>query len=296
MSLNKAVIASLSDEIVNLIASILPSTVTISGSSSNFSTSGSGSGWVYDDQGHIVTNFHVIDGMVDPIKVKPAGLPQLVGKVIGYDKANDLAVLQVDHLTGPPLSLRLDPARLGEICIAIGSPLGLQESASLGIVSGVSRQGKGSSGVIIEEMIQTDASVNPGNSGGPLIDSRGKVIGINTMGHGETVNFAVSSEIINDIVPELIAFGESKRASIGVSVAATWHLQNDSLCQVIEVRSVKRAESPLRQGDLIVKVNSTDIKRRIDIRKALYRDTVGKEVSVVVEREGKLLELKVLAN
>lgn len=296
MSLNKGIIASLSDEIVNLIASTLPSTVTISGSSSNFSSSGSGSGWVYDSQGHIVTNYHVIDGMVDPIKVKPAGLPQLVGKVIGFDKANDLAVLQVDNLPGPPLSLRLDPACLGEICLAIGSPLGLQESASFGIVSGVSRQGKGSNGVIIEEMIQTDASINPGNSGGPLIDSRGTVIGINTMGHGETVNFAVSSEIINDIVPELITFGESRRASIGVTIATTWHQRNSLLCQMIEVRSVKRAESPLQQGDLIIKVNSTGIKRRIDIRKALYRDTVGKEVEVLVEREGKLLELKVLAS
>jgi S1-C subfamily serine protease len=234
--------------------------------------------------------------MVDPIKLKPAGLPQLVGKVVGFDEANDLAVLKVENLTAPPLSLRLDPACLGEICIAIGSPLGLQESASFGIVSGVSRQGKGSSGVIIEEMIQTDASVNPGNSGGPLIDSRGKVIGINTMGHGETVNFAVSSEIINDIVPELITFGESRRASIGITIATTWHQQKNVLCQMIEVRSVKRAESPLRQGDLIVKVNSTDIKRRIDIRKALYRDTLGKEVSVVVDREGTLLELKVLAS
>ena len=296
MSLNKGIIASLSDEIVNLIASTLPSTVTISGSSSNFSTSGSGSGWVYDDQGHIVTNYHVIDGMADPIKVKPAGLPQLVGKVIGFDKANDLAVLQVDNLPGPPLSLRLDPACLGEICLAIGSPLGLQESASLGIVSGVSRQGKGSSGVIIEEMIQTDASINPGNSGGPLIDSRGKVIGINTMGHGETVNFAVSSEIINDIVPELIAFGESRRASIGVTIATTWHQRNNLLCQMIEVRSVKRTGSLLQQGDLILKVNSTDITRRIDIRKALYRDTVGKEVDVFVERDGQLLALKVLAS
>ena len=296
MSLNKGIIASLSDEIVNLIASTLPSTVTISGSSSNFSSSGSGSGWVYDDQGHIVTNYHVIDGMVDPIKVKPAGLPQLVGKVIGFDKANDLAVLQVDNLLGPPLSLRLNQACLGEICIAIGSPLGLQESASLGIVSGVSRQGKASSGVIIEEMIQTDASVNPGNSGGPLIDSRGKVIGINTMGHGETVNFAVSSEVINDIVPELITFGETRRASIGVTIATTWHQRNNLLCQMIEVRSVKRTESPLQQGDLIVKVNSTDIKRRIDIRKALYRDTVGKEVDVFVERDGQLLALKVLAS
>ena len=296
MSLNKGIIASLSDEIANLIASTLPSTVTISGSSSNFSSSGSGSGWVYDDQGHIVTNYHVIDGMVDPIEVKPAGLPQLVGKVIGFDKANDLAVLQVDNLPGPPLSLRLNPACLGEICIAIGSPLGLQESASLGIVSGISRQGKASSDVIIEEMIQTDASINPGNSGGPLIDSRGKVIGINTMGHGETVNFAVSSEVINDIVPDLITFGETRRASIGVTIATTWHQRNNLLCQMIEVRSVKRTESPLQQGDLIVKVNSTDIKRRIDIRKALYRDTVGKEVDVFVERDGQLLALKVLAS
>ncbi len=132
---------ALSDELVNLIASTLPSTVTISGSSSNFMSGGSGSGWVYDDLGHVVTNHHVIANLVHPIKVRPVGAPDLIGVVIGIDQENDIAVLKVEDLKRHHLVLRDSQARLGEICIAIGSPLGLQESASLGIVSGIGRHG-----------------------------------------------------------------------------------------------------------------------------------------------------------
>jgi serine protease Do len=289
-------LTALSDELVNLIASTLPSTVTISGSSSNFMSGGSGSGWVYDDFGHVVTNHHVVASLVHPIKVKPVGAPDLIGVVIGIDRENDLAVLKVEDLKRPPLVLRDSQARLGEICIAIGSPLGLQESASLGIVSGTGRQGKGQDGFIIEEMIQTDASVNPGNSGGPLIDSRGNVIGMNTMGHGETVNFAVASETLADTVPELIAHGEIKRASIGVSIAAQWRQFNGVMTQSIVVRSVKDQNSPLQEGDFILKLNEIQTRRRFDIRKALDRKSIGRELSAEVERDGKLLHLTIVAN
>ena len=289
-------LTALSDELVNLIASTLPSTVTISGSSSNFMSGGSGSGWIYDDLGHVVTNHHVIANLVNPIKVKPVGAPDLIGVVIGIDQENDIAVLKVEDLMTPPLVLRDAQARLGEICIAIGSPLGLQESASLGIVSGTGRQGKGQNDFIIEEMIQTDASVNPGNSGGPLIDSRGNVIGMNTMGHGETVNFAVSAETLAVTVPELISHGEIKRASIGVSIAAKWRRFNGTMTQSVVVRSVKDQNSPLQEGDFILKLNEIQIRRRFDIRKALDRKSIGKELSAEVERDGKLLHLKIVAN
>ena len=289
-------LTALSDELVNLIASTLPSTVTISGSSSNFMSGGSGSGWVYDDLGHVVTNHHVIANLVHPIKVRPVGAPDLIGVVIGIDQENDIAVLKVEDLKRPPLVLRDSQAKLGEICIAIGSPLGLQESASLGIVSGIGRQGKGQDSIIIEEMIQTDSSVNPGNSGGPLIDSRGKIIGMNTMGHGETVNFAVSAETLAETVPELITHGEIKRASIGVSIAAKWRQLNGAMIQSIVVGSVKDQKNPLQEGDFILKLNEIQIRRRFDIRKALDRKSIGKELSAEVERDGKLLHLKIVAN
>ena len=296
MSIALNFLTALSDELVNLVASTLPSTVTISGSSSNFLSGGSGSGWIYDGLGHVVTNHHVVANLVHPIKVKPVGAPDLIGVVIGIDQENDIAVLKVEELKRPPLVLRNAQARLGEICIAIGSPLGLQESASLGIVSGTGRQGKGQDGFIIEEMIQTDASVNPGNSGGPLIDSRGNVIGMNTMGHGETVNFAVSAETLADTVPELISHGEIKRASIGVSIAAKWRQLNGAMTQSIVVRSVKDQNSPLQEGDFILKLNEIQIRRRFDIRQALVRKSIGKELSAEVERDGKLLHLKIVTN
>ncbi len=296
MSIAMNSLNTLSDQLVNLIASTLPSTVTISGSSSNFMSGGSGSGWVYDDLGHVVTNHHVIANLVHPIKVRPVGAPDLIGVVIGIDQENDIAVLKVEDLKRHHLVLRDSQARLGEICIAIGSPLGLQDSASLGIVSGTGRQGKGHDSIIIEEMIQTDASVNPGNSGGPLIDSRGNIIGMNTMGHGETVNFAVSAETLAETVPELITHGEIKRASIGVSIAAKWRQLNGAMIQSIVVCSAKDQKSPLQEGDFILKLNEIQIRRRFDIRKTLDRKSIGKELTAEVERDGKLLHLKIVAN
>ena len=235
-------LASLSQEISQIVAKSLASTVTVYGESANLSIGGSGSGWVFDKDGHIVTNYHVVKELDNPIKVKPAGKPHLIGKLVGIDPETDLAVLSVPFSDLPALSLRQDQAILGEICIAIGSPLGLRESASLGIISGLARQSKHPDGYIIEEMLQTDSSVNPGNSGGPLIDVQGQLLGVNTLGMGETVNFAIPAETVALIVPELIEYGNVKRASLGISVAAKWTNVNGRDEELVEVRSIREQQ------------------------------------------------------
>lgn len=282
-------LSSLSDQIAGLIELVLPSTVTIHGDNAALSSSGSGSGWIFDEFGHIVTNAHVVKGLASPFKIKPAGRPQVEGVVIGVDEATDLAVVKSkSKLSLNPIKIRTSKPRLGELCIALGSPLGLRESASMGIISGISRQSKHPDGHMIEEMLQTDASVNPGNSGGPLIDSRGFLLGVNTLGMGETVNFAVSADTVLYIVPELIEHGNIERGSLGISVSASWVESGNESREMIQVRSVSSHDSPLRPGDCFVSIDSIVIEKRVDIQRALNRKSVGRSIDVELLRDGKL--------
>jgi S1-C subfamily serine protease len=158
----------------------------------------------------------------------------------------------------------------------------------MGIISGISRQSKHPDGHMIEEMLQTDASVNPGNSGGPLIDSRGFLLGVNTLGMGETVNFAVSADTVLYIVPELIEHGNIERGSLGISVSASWVESGNESREMIQVRSVSSHDSPLRPGDCFVSIDSIVIEKRVDIQRALNRKSVGRSIDVELLRDGKL--------
>ncbi len=288
-------LSQLNEELVALIATALPSTVTIKGFSKDLSEDSQGSGWIYEPD-LVVTNHHVIEGMEDPLTIHPVGRASLQGKVIGKDPDNDVALLRVDGLDGRPLKLQTERPSLGELCVAIGSPLSYRESASFGIVSGLSRQIRNSNGTVIEEMIQTDAPVNHGNSGGPLINMNGEVIGMNTLGPRETVNMAVPSETIAAIVPELERYGGILRASLGISIAIAERTRGKICEQMVVVKKVRNAnENPLQPGDLIQSINGREIRRRIDVIRALNRDVIGKKLNVEVERDEKPIALEILA-
>lgn len=287
----------LSAELSELVMHVRRSSVTISGSSVDMGGSGSGSGWVFDSQGHVVTNHHVVDGMHQPITVKPSGRPPLSAVLIGSDPDSDLAVIKVDGIRAAPLEVRLGPPLLGELCVAVGSPLNYRESASLGIVSGLSRQLPTQSGAVIEEVIQTDASINPGNSGGPLVDVGGFVLGVNTAGRtdAQNIGFAVPGEVVLDVVPEIIRFGGVHRSSLGISIAGVWQNVNGIDKTVISVRRVSRPDSKLCPGDILLQIDETLIERRYDVKRALNRGTVGRVVPVWVERDGAVIEVAVRA-
>jgi len=286
MAMNNALMA-LNGELTALIKGILPSTVTINGFSKDLSEGSQGSGWIYAAN-LVVTNHHVIDGMVDPITVRPVGRGPLTGSVIGIDPGNDIALLRVDGLQGIPLLLEELTPQLGELCVAIGTPHSYRESASLGIISGLSRQIRNSDGSVIEEMIQTDASVNPGNSGGPLVNIHGRVLGINTMGPAETVNMAVPAETIAHVVPELLEHGAVLRSSIGISIAVMQLEGENGIRQIVTVRKIKEpANHALESGDVLLEINGNPVRRRIDVIRALSRDTIGKIIPVVIERDGE---------
>jgi serine protease Do len=222
-------------ELTALIRQVLPSTVTISGFSRDLSADSQGSGWIYGQE-LVVTNHHVVEGLADPLIVQSVGRGAMEGTVIGCDPDNDIALLRVPGLAGRPLALETNPPELGELSIAIGSPNSYRESASLGIISGLSRQIRKPDGTVIEEMIQTDASVIPGNSGGPLVNIEGRVVGMNTLGPAETVNMAVPAETIAHVVPELEAHSSILRASIGITIAMVQFSSDDGIRQAVIVK------------------------------------------------------------
>jgi S1-C subfamily serine protease len=189
---------------------------------------GTGSGFVYDAQGHIVTNYHVIEG-AEELLVTLANGQAFDATVVGVDPANDLAVIRIDAGTDLPAPLVLgdsDQLRVGQFVVAIGNPYGLQQTLTTGVVSALGRVIEGASdNSFIGEAIQTDAAINPGNSGGPLLDLQGRVIGVNSQiispsGASSGIGFAVSANTVQRVVPELIVSGYYAHPWLGADMMA----------------------------------------------------------------------------
>lgn len=189
------------------------------------SREGTGSGFVYDNQGHIVTNWHVIDGASEVDVLLPNG-DSVPATFVGADNYYDLAVIKIDIPDGilEPLPLGdSESLRVGQSVIAIGNPFGLDRTLTTGTVSALGRRLETEQGALIGQAIQTDAAINPGNSGGPLLDTRGNVVGINTAINSPTgasvgIGFAVPSNVVKRVVPQLIAGGRYAHPSLGVDV------------------------------------------------------------------------------
>ncbi len=190
------------------------------------SSEGTGSGFFYDEAGHVVTNYHVIQGAseVDVILSNGESIP---ASLAGVDPYNDLAVLAIDVPPEVAAPLEMGDSgtlRVGQTVVAIGNPFGLERTLTTGTVSALGRRLETESGALVGQAIQTDAAINPGNSGGPLLDTRGRVIGINTAINSPTgasvgIGFAVPASVIQRVVPELIANGRYSHANIGLQVA-----------------------------------------------------------------------------
>ena len=187
---------------------------------------GTGSGFFYNDQGLIVTNYHVIKGASE-VEVLLEDGTSLTASVVGYDDYYDLAVLRVDiaGVYAPPLPIATDPnLHVGQHVLAIGNPFGLDRTLTTGVISALGRTIESQSGLQVGNAIQTDAAINPGNSGGPLLNTRGEVIGINTSitspsGGSVGIGFAIPIDVIQHIVPVLIADGHYPHPTLGLTVA-----------------------------------------------------------------------------
>lgn len=237
--------------------------------------SGSGSGFVWDKDGHIITNYHVIKGATQAI-VTLANGESYSATLAGYAKEKDLAVLKIDAPTNElnPIPLGTsDGIRVGQAVYAIGNPFGLDQTLTTGVVSALDREINSQAGVPIRGVIQSDAAINPGNSGGPLLDSKGVLIGVNTAiyspsGASAGIGFSIPVDVVRYVVPDLIRYGEIRRATIGADFRQFQRINGLVLYNVIEngpadragVRGVSRDPRGNRVlGDLLVGINDVSV-------------------------------------
>ncbi len=277
---------------------------------------GTGSGFVWDDGGHIITNFHVI---------QRARMAQVVlhdqsvhrAELVGASPAHDLAVLRIRHagrsLREIPVGTSED-LKVGQWAIAIGNPFGLDQTMTTGVISALGRRIPGVGGREIEDVIQTDAAINPGNSGGPLLDSAGRLIGVNTAIHSPTgasagIGFAVPVDTVNRVVPQLIAEGEYRPPRLGVgfneqhnrAITRQFGLEGVLVLEVEDgspadeagLRATEqRPDGTVRWGDVIKQVNDRRIRNGNDLLAAMDRLRPGDTVTLRIHREGEEEELE----
>jgi S1-C subfamily serine protease len=284
---------------------------------------GSGSGFMYDAQGHIVTNFHVVEG-ADQLIVTLSNGAEYEAELVGEDAINDLAVIRVDASQDLPAAVPIadsDLVRVGQFVVAIGNPFGLEQTLTVGVISALGRIIQSpTDDRFIGEAIQTDAAINPGNSGGPLLDLQGRVIGVNSQiispsGASSGVGFAVSANTVRRVVPELIARGYYPHAWLGISSlplnANTTRVLREAGVDIAVERGLLILESvsggPADQsgvrggertvrigrfsipvgGDILVAIDGEPLLTSRDL--TLYLDTqteVGQQVELTIVRDG----------
>jgi len=278
---------------------------------------GSGSGFLWDDLGHVVTNNHVIEGATGAL-VRLADGRGLPARLIGSAPEHDLAVLRIDAGAQPPRPLPIGGSadlRVGQSVFAIGNPFGLDWTLTTGIVSALDRELPGEGGGGIRGLIQTDAAINPGNSGGPLLDSAGRLIGVNTAiyslsGSSAGIGFAVPVDTVNRVVPQLIAKGRYAPPVLGV----THDPRGDALLEragaagvpVLDIAPGSPAEAaglrPARiapdgrlvLGDVIVAFDGAPIANSEDLRAALDARQAGDQAEVGILRDGRRTDVAVI--
>lgn len=275
----------------------------------------SGSGFVWNKQGHIVTNLHVVYG-ADAITVTLADRSEHRARIVGVDPDHDLAVLQVqapeDALVPIAVGTSSD-LRVGQRVLAIGNPFGLDHTLTTGVVSALGRTIKSLSNRTIEGVIQTDAAINPGNSGGPLLDSAGRLIGINTQivspsGAFAGIGFAVPVDTVNRIVPELIKYGKLIRPGLGVSllpdaIARRWGVRGLVIGKVSKGSGAERAglrgarqtvTGRIELGDIIVAVDGKPVETVDALMGILEDHKVGDQVTVDILRGNRRHQVTVI--
>jgi S1-C subfamily serine protease len=273
---------------------------------------GSGSGFVWDYDGHIITNYHVIQG-ADRATVTLADRSTWEATAVGVAPEKDLAVLRID---APRKELRpipigsSDDVRVGQSVFAIGNPFGLDQTLTTGIVSAMGREIESVAGIPIRDVIQTDAAINPGNSGGPLLDSSGRLIGVNTAiyspsGASAGIGFSIPVDVVSWVVPELIEYGELKRPSLGVELARPQIVQRLGLKGALVIDVIKNGAADeagirptirdrrgsIRLGDIIIGFGGEEIASNNDLLLALEKYEPGDRVQVRLLRDEEEIEL-----
>jgi S1-C subfamily serine protease len=275
---------------------------------------GSGSAFVWDKEGHIVTNYHVVEG-ADALSITLSDGSEWEAKVAGVAPDKDLAVLKVDNC--PPRQLeplplgRSSALQVGQTVLAVGNPFGLDHSLTVGVVSALGRELRSPSGRIIRDVIQTDAAINPGNSGGPLLDSSGRLVGINSAiyspsGASAGIGFAVPVDTVTRLVPQLIERGKPIQAGIGVSLlaehwarrlgaegAVVYDVAPGSPAASAGLTGIRESRSGrVILGDVIVEVDGKPVRSNEDLAQALEDAGVGARITLTLERSDDRRQVK----
>ncbi|GJE38819.1 S1C family serine protease [Methylobacterium persicinum] len=274
-----------------------------------------GTGFVWDAAGHIVTNTHVVQAAAQSggsVSVRLSSGEVVSATLVGMAPSYDLAVLQlgrVSHLP-PPLAIGTSAdLKVGQATFAIGNPFGLDHTLTTGVISAVRRRMPTSEGRELSGVIQTDAAINPGNSGGPLLDSAGRLIGVNTAivspsGASAGIGFAIPVDVVNRVVPELIRAGRVRNPGIGIIAgqeATAARLGIDGVVVLRVLRGSPAAQAGLRGvdaqsgtiGDVIVSADGNDVHRLADLTAAIAQAGIGATVELGVLRDGRLRKVRV---
>lgn len=277
---------------------------------------GSGSGFIWGNDGHIVTNYHVIEG-ASRFKVQLSSQQEAIeAELVGVAPSKDLAVIKLKKM---PAGLKPLPVGgsenllVGQSVFAIGNPFGLDYTLTTGIISALGREIQGTDGTPIKDVIQTDAAINPGNSGGPLLNSSGRLIGVNTAIYSPSgayagIGFAIPVDIVKWVVPELIKYGKIKRPTLGISIASprvmaqlreegilVIDIEKGSAAANAGIRPTKRDRyGDIILGDIIIGIDDNEIKKYGDLVLALEKYKPGEEVTVKVKRDNEMIELELV--
>ena len=269
-------------------------------------TGGAGSGVIIAPDGYVLTNDHVVHGSKQLVVSLTNGMSHAAA-LVGTDPSTDLAVIRADSANLPFATLGESAAlRVGQLVIAIGNPFGFQSTVSTGVVSALGRALRSRKGRLIENIIQHTAPLNPGNSGGPLVDSRGRIVGLNTaiiMG-AQGIGFSIPSDTAKWVASQLITLGRVRRGYLGIGAqqrplsrrtARFFNLTQASAVEVLSVTSNgPAAQGGMRKGDLIVAMNETGITTVDLLQKFLANWPIGKPVKVSVLRVQERLEIDVM--
>lgn len=294
------VLDAYSQAVVNVVESVSPAVISVSGEGH-----GSGSGFLITPDGYAITNSHVAGGRSKLIAETSEG-DRVDARVVGDDPATDLALLRLESRDLPYAGLGDSSSlRVGQLVIAMGSPLGLHSTVSTGVVSALGRSMRGQDGRLIENVVQHAAPINPGNSGGPLVDSRCRVVGVNTaiIAMAQGLGFAIPSNTVQWVTGELLGHGRVRRRQLGItasverlprSVAREFDLLADTVVRVLDVdpRGVA-ARSGIRADDLMIALNDRLTTSVDDIHRLLTATPSDVTLDITVVRDGRKVEVRI---
>ena len=266
---------------------------------------GAGSGIILTSDGYVLTNSHVVHG-AGALQVALSDGARLRASMVGDDPATDLAVIRLDASALPSVRLgRSATLRVGQLVIAIGNPFGFQSTVSAGVVSALGRSLRSVTGRLIDGVIQTDVALNPGNSGGPLVDSRGFVVGVNTaiFAMAQGIGFAIPIDTATWVIPQLLAHGRVRRPYLGFGgqsrpldrrVARALGLSTARAIEIVNIEPATPAEGALRVGDLLVAIDGTPVEDVDAVHRALLGREIDAPLRLAVIRDAALREVTIV--